>query len=837
MSPSTHDAHLGLATGARMETLEHRTLLAVRAVDFADYDLRFDQLNFLMRDVGPTVGGLGYTLGTGDGQRTNRLGVTWPDQSYYQATLGAGGFDALNSWSMKPVIIYTTQKDGNWLTGGWHLYQDMAEGPACVDDAARGATALIEDYLRNDNEESFQRARDVLTYISYLMARDGRMYNFTFLDGPSLFDWDPIQSQNKHYGYRAEYVKRTQYPPGTGSTSWLNQFIDPAHIVGYPDAVQQAPPFLSHPRYSIYMNDLRDANNNDVAATWQGPIFTSTGAPNGFQPDRLIKQTYTTSTQHFGFEETRTVEAYGKAMLMLAKRASDNGGLTPDETHFARFIENHANRLLQNVRRQNLTIRDSKLQSVLLAGLTDYYRALHATSPYGTHAPQLPADSGTPETTDDRLTDAQVIALIDTLATEVRGELFRNTANPGDWRNGIFINNASAGNWAAWGEFQIAALSKAYQLKRDLGQTGAAVEALLNDAVYAAENFYGKAGWHYAEPGADNVRTKERTNYIQGWAAFYHTNSDQSGYYNSSIVHGLAELAEAYAISGRPDAAAKRDLYLNYMKTAASWWIGNNNMRLDVYDGQGPVEGTTRGRGASFDGIAHGNGQPWFNRNSGGESNIEGLRTMVVVKDALARHNIPTTFAFEVGPNVSQAPSVVIASFDVNAPSANFHFNEDVGASVDLTDVTIVNTDTGQAVPRSAIGIAYDVAARELSYKFTQPLPDGHYRATLRGVGIVDNQSNVMVSDRVMDFHVLAGDANRDGQVNLQDFNILASNFGQSNRTFTQGDFNYDGTVNLQDFNILAGRFGQSLAPATTPASEDDSAKVEEDDAVEELLA
>jgi hypothetical protein len=51
--------------------------------------------------------------------------------------------------------------------------------------------------------------------------------------------------------------------------------------------------------------------------------------------------------------------------------------------------------------------------------------------------------------------------------------------------------------------------------------------------------------------------------------------------------------------------------------------------------------------------------------------------------------------------------------------------------------------------------------------------------------------------------------------VNLADFNVLASNFGQLSRTFSQGDFNYDGLVNLVDFNILAGRFGQGLAPST----------------------
>mgnify|MGYP003578635410 CR=1 FL=1 len=66
---------------------------------------------------------------------------------------------------------------------------------------------------------------------------------------------------------------------------------------------------------------------------------------------------------------------------------------------------------------------------------------------------------------------------------------------------------------------------------------------------------------------------------------------------------------------------------------------------------------------------------------------------------------------------------------------------------------------------------------------------------------------------------------NLDGLVNLSDFNILATNFGQSNRTFSRGDFNYDGTVNLQDFNILASRFGTVLEAA------------ESDDDLREMLA
>ena len=65
------------------------------------------------------------------------------------------------------------------------------------------------------------------------------------------------------------------------------------------------------------------------------------------------------------------------------------------------------------------------------------------------------------------------------------------------------------------------------------------------------------------------------------------------------------------------------------------------------------------------------------------------------------------------------------------------------------------------------------------------------------------------------------GDANLDGTVNLSDFNVLAANFGQSNRTWETGDFNEDGQVNLSDFNLLASSFGREIQPAPPGASLD----------------
>jgi hypothetical protein len=58
------------------------------------------------------------------------------------------------------------------------------------------------------------------------------------------------------------------------------------------------------------------------------------------------------------------------------------------------------------------------------------------------------------------------------------------------------------------------------------------------------------------------------------------------------------------------------------------------------------------------------------------------------------------------------------------------------------------------------------------------------------------------------------GDANLDGNVDTIDFNLLAANFGGSNKQWLQGDFNVDTTTNTIDFNLLAANFGKNVAPA-----------------------
>jgi hypothetical protein len=59
----------------------------------------------------------------------------------------------------------------------------------------------------------------------------------------------------------------------------------------------------------------------------------------------------------------------------------------------------------------------------------------------------------------------------------------------------------------------------------------------------------------------------------------------------------------------------------------------------------------------------------------------------------------------------------------------------------------------------------------------------------------------------------IGGDADLDADVDLDDFNTLATNFGTAGHTWLTGDFTADGTVNLDDFNVLASSFGISAGP------------------------
>ena len=155
----------------------------------------------------------------------------------------------------------------------------------------------------------------------------------------------------------------------------------------------------------------------------------------------------------------------------------------------------------------------------------------------------------------------------------------------------------------------------------------------------------------------------------------------------------------------------------------------------------------------------------------------------------------------------------------------SYAFNTNVGASIDPTDLQLVNTTTSTTVPTANIAVSYNSGTNTATFTFpgyaSGILPDGDYSATLLAVGVTNTNNVPMAANVVSNFFVLAGDANHDRTVNVNDFTILASNFGQSGKIFSQGDFNYDGIVNVNDFSILASKFGTTLSStASTTAGE-----------------
>ena len=173
---------------------------------------------------------------------------------------------------------------------------------------------------------------------------------------------------------------------------------------------------------------------------------------------------------------------------------------------------------------------------------------------------------------------------------------------------------------------------------------------------------------------------------------------------------------------------------------------------------------------------------------------------------------------------VDVAPTVLSSGFELDLPrqTIRVRFNENVAPSIVPGAISLTNLTTNQTIAAAHIAAGYDAATNTASFTFPGlpdgVLPDGNYRLTLAAGAASDLYGNPTAAAHTLNFFFLQGDANHDGRVNLQDFNRLAGNFGQGNRTFSQGDFNYDDIVDISDFSLLALAFNQSLpAPGDSP--------------------
>ena len=89
------------------------------------------------------------------------------------------------------------------------------------------------------------------------------------------------------------------------------------------------------------------------------------------------------------------------------------------------------------------------------------------------------------------------------------------------------------------------------------------------------------------------------------------------------------------------------------------------------------------------------------------------------------------------------------------------------------------------------------------------------------GVGTIDGQTHGFLLETA-----IAGDANLDGKVDINDLTIVLSHYGQTGMAWSQGEFTGDGTVDINDLTIVLAHYNDSLgssaagiAPVPEPAS------------------
>jgi probable HAF family extracellular repeat protein len=64
----------------------------------------------------------------------------------------------------------------------------------------------------------------------------------------------------------------------------------------------------------------------------------------------------------------------------------------------------------------------------------------------------------------------------------------------------------------------------------------------------------------------------------------------------------------------------------------------------------------------------------------------------------------------------------------------------------------------------------------------------------------------------------LPGDANLDGQVDINDLTIVLANYGMTGATWFQGDFIGNGKVDINDLTIVLANYGQTVGAAAVKA-------------------
>jgi hypothetical protein len=178
---------------------------------------------------------------------------------------------------------------------------------------------------------------------------------------------------------------------------------------------------------------------------------------------------------------------------------------------------------------------------------------------------------------------------------------------------------------------------------------------------------------------------------------------------------------------------------------------------------------------------------------------------------AIPSANIYTVQADIVAPIVTSGTLLYETSRAVQV-----QFSEPINpGTLAVTDLVLDPLGVGSNLsPNSVI---YDSLTQTATFSFDL-IPDGDYDVRLFAASVSDLADNALSSEYTTPVFYLAGDADRDRDVDINDLGIVASNWQQSPRTFSQGDFDYSGTVDVNDLGIVASHWQQQLAAPSARA-------------------
>jgi hypothetical protein len=166
------------------------------------------------------------------------------------------------------------------------------------------------------------------------------------------------------------------------------------------------------------------------------------------------------------------------------------------------------------------------------------------------------------------------------------------------------------------------------------------------------------------------------------------------------------------------------------------------------------------------------------------------------------------------------------------------HFDPGRGWVVDTSVNRSLAANTDYAVGLTLNGASVSVTlngAFALSWGFNAPVVDGGIGVLSRSGTTSFDNFRIRTNDQAFALTRLPGDANMDGEVNFQDYQVLERYFGRPG-TWRDGDFNRDWAVTFTDYQLLEanfGRGGSGTAPADSSAPATGDLRVTENSAGE----